>query len=259
MIRKGKIAITNLEDWEKYGGPKKSTHWKDGRSAKEVARAWIESFPELPLEVTQAINTNSDFGKIESWVAEPEAGLKFDSFRGEPPNMDLFVIANDSKGLLVMGIEAKADESFSAILNDTYREALSRLNKTPNSKGVIRLENLLTNLFEANLSSLSDYGKLRYQLLTATAGLLSAARKQGAIRALLLIHEFRTNQTDDKLHSLNQADLNDFISVFSKGKYDSVNNNCVIGPIVHRSEFTDNEEVQFYIGKAIRELRGPIP
>jgi len=257
VIRKDKKVITNLEDWEKYGGPKNSTHWKDGRSAKEVAKAWIESFPELPVEVIQTLNTNSDIGKIESWHAEPEARLKFDTFRGEPPNLDLFVVANDSEGFLVMGIEAKADEPFSTILSDAYRDALSRLKKNPNSKGVIRLENLLNSLFGANLASLCEFGKLRYQLLTATAGLLNAAKKEGATRALLLIHEFRTNQTTDKLHSLNQMDLNDFVRVFSKGKYDSVNKNCVIGPIVHCSEFTNNEEIQFYIGKATRELRSP--
>jgi hypothetical protein len=258
MIAKHNHDIKSLEDWEKYGGPKKATQWKDGRSAKEVAKAWIHSFPEFPLEVIQTLKTSSCIGEITEWNAVPEARLKFDTFRGEPPNLDLFVIAQDTTGLLVMGVEAKADEEFSSILSETHRNALSRLKKNPNSKGVIRLENLLKNLLGSNLESLAELGELRYQLLTATAGILSAASKEGATRAILFIHEFRTDQTTDKLHSLNQKDLNDFIRFFSKGAYDSVQNNSVVGPLVHRSEITNNRDIQFYIGKATRDVRSSV-
>jgi hypothetical protein len=41
-IIKNGINILTLEDWERHAGPKRQLQWKDGRSAKEAARAWLE-------------------------------------------------------------------------------------------------------------------------------------------------------------------------------------------------------------------------
>ena len=41
-VAKNGVTIRTIEDWEKLAPPKSKIHWKDGRSAKEVARAWLE-------------------------------------------------------------------------------------------------------------------------------------------------------------------------------------------------------------------------
>lgn len=43
-IAKNGQLITSVDDWFRHAPPKGGAdHWRDGRSAKELARAWIES------------------------------------------------------------------------------------------------------------------------------------------------------------------------------------------------------------------------
>jgi hypothetical protein len=35
-------VIRSLEDWEALAPPASATHWKDGRSAKALAKAWMD-------------------------------------------------------------------------------------------------------------------------------------------------------------------------------------------------------------------------
>ena len=75
--------------------PREREQWKDGRSAKESARAWLEHTPAcVPSEITQALRAHRDFGRIlPDWEAEPEARVPFDSFGGEPSNLDVLITA----------------------------------------------------------------------------------------------------------------------------------------------------------------------
>jgi len=59
-VAKNGVTIRTIEDWEKLAPPKSKIHWKDGRSAKEVARAWLEvSDPELPPEIVRTCHKYS--------------------------------------------------------------------------------------------------------------------------------------------------------------------------------------------------------
>lgn len=94
----------------------------DGRSAKEVARAWLEGGGlKLPVEVSSALTGHKDFGPVHAWRAEPEVKLLFDDFAGEPRNSDLVVHAQDPHGPFLIAVEAKADEPF----GETVAEALA--------------------------------------------------------------------------------------------------------------------------------------
>ena len=80
MIEKNGRPLKTLADWEVMAGPKSSTQWKDGRSAKESARTWLERAPEaMPPEVEATLASHSDFTQIVSWTAEPEALVPFDA------------------------------------------------------------------------------------------------------------------------------------------------------------------------------------
>ena len=101
MITKSGQPICDLEAWHRLAGPKDPTkHWKDGRSAKESARAWLERAPDcVPAEIEKALSAHPDFGRIlPGWSAEPEARVAFDSFRGEPANLDVLLKARDEEG-----------------------------------------------------------------------------------------------------------------------------------------------------------------
>ena len=65
MINKEGNPIRSLETWYRLAGPKREGQWKDGRSAKESANAWLEHTPAcVPCEITQALHSHRDFGRI---------------------------------------------------------------------------------------------------------------------------------------------------------------------------------------------------
>ncbi|NCC37067.1 MAG: hypothetical protein EOM24_34430 [Chloroflexia bacterium] len=90
-VKKAGRILASLEDWAKYAGPKHARQWVEGRSAQEVARAWLASGEEVPPEISALLATHDRFGPLLAWDAEPEAKLRFDRFPGEPSNGDLVV------------------------------------------------------------------------------------------------------------------------------------------------------------------------
>ena len=73
-IVKDGLPITSLEDWFDRAGPKSPGHWKDGRSAKETARAWLGTgVLALPQEIESLLARSPYFGQPHKWEAEPEA------------------------------------------------------------------------------------------------------------------------------------------------------------------------------------------
>lgn len=260
MIRKGTEEIRTLEDWLLHAGPKTVNQWVDDRSAKESARAWLRGGrPAIPVELSNLFVSHPDFGEISQWEAEPEAQVSFDSFRGEPANLDVLLSAEDAHGLFVVGVEAKADEPFSVVLSDARRAAKKRLDQNPRSKGVARIDLLLDRLFECDVSGEDDLGNVRYQLCTASAAILAEAQRVNADRAVLIIHEFVTSKTQDRLHDANAADLDVFVDRLSRGQVSKIQAGELHGPLVERSWNESSETLQFYIGKARHERRGTDP
>src|SRR5690554_5224611 len=114
MIKKNEVEITDKDLWEIHGAPAgKDKHWVDGRSAKECAKYWTKiKSPDLPVEIKNLMQSHIDFSRLLEWKAEPEAKTAFDNYRGQPSNIDLLIEARDERGKYIIGIEAKADESF---------------------------------------------------------------------------------------------------------------------------------------------------
>lgn len=258
MIRKGTLELTSLDDWLEHAGPKRRVQWQDHRSAKESARAWLDS-PRgaIPTEIAHALQTHADFGEILSWEAEPECRVRFDSFRSEPANLDMLLRATDVHGLFVVAVEAKADEPFGAALSEQLKAARRREEEHPRSEGVKRLEQLAQALFATSPSDLHSVELLRYQLCTAAVAALAEAERQEATRAVVLIHEFVTRRTADDKHRTNGADLDAFVSRLSPTKSASVTPGTLSGPFLVPGKPLIHSERPLYIGKAVRDMRVP--
>ena len=239
VIRKGKRRLSTLEDWRRNAPPKRQRHWKDGRSAKENARLWLGAAPYLPPEVEETLQSCAGIEKLLSWSAEPEAKVPFDAFRG-PPNIDLLLAAEDETGPLVIGIEAKADESFNDTIEATRSQARDALQGNPGSKRADRLKGL-SSLFGLDLDEPAA-GKLRYQLLTLTAAVLAEADRQSAKRAVVLVHEFVSHLTTVAKRARNTRDLDQFMEVVI-GHTGSLRPGMTAGP------FAIKEFDQLYYGK----------
>jgi hypothetical protein len=205
-IHKGAHTIQRLEEWRDLAGPKRASQWKDNRSAKEIARLWLAS-TALPPEIAEVCASHADFGTPSSWQAEPEVRVRFDPFRGEPRNTDLLVLAEDHHGGYSIAVEAKADEEFGQPVRGARKSARQRLLANPDSKGVIRIDNLISSLIGPSNIGDPEIESLRYQLFTAVAGTLAASIKVGHDRAVFLVHEFLTIATQTRLHTRNSRDL----------------------------------------------------
>lgn len=241
VITKKSRRLSTLDEWWSCAPPKdKFKHWKDGRSAKENARLWLNAAPYLPSEIGEILQSCTDVGTLRTWRAEPEAEIPFDNFSG-PANIDLLLITEDETGPLVVGIEAKADEPFGDTVKKTRSVANSRLGKKPESKRVERI-NILAKKFGLSLER-QEVLNLRYQLFTLTAAILAEARRREIQRAIVIVHEFVTPLTTDRKRAQNTSDLYSFPRVVF-GEQVSSCHGMIAGPI------QTNGIKKLYFGKA---------
>ncbi len=177
--------------------------------------------------------------------------MRFDDLKGEPRNSDLAVTVHDAHGSYFLAVEAKADEPYGETVSDAFAAALERRLVNPRSKGIARIESLASGLLGSRSADLPKAGNIRYQLLTAAAGCIAEARRQGASRAVLLVHEFITRATRDENHKRNRADLTNFLARLGGAPVESIVDATLYGPF--NTAF--GVGVNLYVGKVARNLR----
>ena len=256
MIRKHGRIVDSIELWQELASPKSSIQWKDGRSAKECARAWLGdagSGGAIPPEIVQVLLSTGHFSGITHWEAEPESLVPFDEFSG-PANIDVLVTGSDGQGAFAMAIEAKADEPFGPLLGDAFAAALERKLASPTSKGVARLEQLAASILPPANGKIARAQHIRYQLLTATAAALTKAKAIGAARAVVMIHEFQTSATDAERLGDNRRDLLRFLQRL--GFVDSTDalTGKLLGPVQVRGGAGFADPPALFFGKAVRRV-----
>jgi hypothetical protein len=203
--------ISDFESWKLYGKPKRPEHWKEGRSAYELARDWVGD-GDAPERTRALIATRFPGCHLESGAVEKRT--RFDKYRGEVRNHDLLVTGSCDAGNLVVGVEGKADESFGESISKQQASAQKRLDANEASKGIARLGDLTNLCFSKGLpDALADaaLAGLGYQLMTGLAGTLADAKEFDAQAAVFLVHEFHTDQTDESKQAENSEQYKRFI------------------------------------------------
>ena len=252
-VEKDGQRLSTLEAWFVHAPPKGGRrHWRDGRSAKESAKAWLAAAPVLPAEIAATLSSHLDIGTLGDWRAEPEAEVPIDEFHG-PPNVDVLLVGRDRSGPVVVAVEAKADEPFSETVGETLEVARSRLAGNPRSKGVARIERLLAALFAAATDD-RDVLDLRYQLLTVTAAAMAEAQRRSAQRAVVMVHEFATPLTNDEKRTSNARDLNRFVARIA-GRRGRLEPGRLGGPFEVPGKPVVNAGISLYFGKAVVDKR----
>ncbi len=256
-IEKDGTPICSLEDWLRLAPPKDGAkQWVDGRSAKEVARAWLASDMRAPAEVEAALRLHSDFADLVVERVEPEVHLAFDQRRG-PRNADLLVWARDRTGRVAVTVEAKADEEFDNRVTDVFDAGLERRIASPHSEGVARLIDLAESILPLRVPGTVTAGRVRYQLLTGVAGTLAHAAAVKADRAILLVHVFRSAKTSERKLAENTKDLDEFVARLSSSKVAGLSANSLVGPFHVPGKPLFSKRVALYIGKALRTIGTP--
>lgn len=207
LKKKGK-QINSVDDWYSVAPPKSpSLHWKDGRSAKELAKYMTSTKGYMPKEIEDILvklgcNPNITF------YGEPEAVTSLES-RGGGRHHDLLLIQENE---VVVGVEAKSDEDFGKIVckelfgNKDYKELFDSIS----GNKFTRVNSLYNDIYGYDLYKNME---LRYQLLTATDGILKEAKKANASKAVFLVLTLKKEGCyKEKKVEANLQELDDFVA-----------------------------------------------
>ena len=163
-------------DWQHLLA-KPKLHWKRGYSAMSAAACWEDHAPNLPPEIKIALDASEDesISQLELLAAIPE--WKVDLPGGDRPSQtDILALTRNEMGLVILGVEAKVDETFGPTLGEKKSDA---------SSGQVERIAFL----EEELGSPFD-DAIRYQLLHRTVSTLLTARAFHAAVAVMLVQSF---------------------------------------------------------------------
>ncbi|UZP66042.1 hypothetical protein N1030_10450 [Desulfovibrio mangrovi] len=169
------VPTTGPDDWRQLlAEPDKQ--WKTGCSAKELAYCW-EMAEGFPAEVEAVLRSQPEFASLEILFAVPEYKV-FLPGGARPSQNDIFVLARNSGGLVVIMVEGKVSEPFGPTLGDWLAETTSgKVKRLSYLRSVLRIRGEISE-------------KMRYQLLHRTASALIVAERFCAKNAVMLVHSF---------------------------------------------------------------------
>ena len=222
--------------------------WKDGRSAKELARSWFRKECACPPEELRSLLERTFRTEITFDEATPECIIKLDDFAGEHRNCDLVVHCRTGTRHITVNIEAKADEPFGdTTVGDYYDQKANSQSNVP-----ARIMQLSLALF--GRAPDEAIRKLRYQLLHAAAATLIEAKASGAELGLFLVHEFRSKSLNENKLTQNGTDWENFVHAFPELANARFEKNHILGPVSVPGGKCVPSSIPLYLGKVVTQL-----
>jgi len=253
LLRKGSSEIKSVSDWFKLAPPKKGAlHWKDGRSAKELAKAWCEkrNRPSPPEEFLRLLAPLVSVDHMADAIGWPEHQVPIDDLPGEPPNIDLAIECDGKLGRTTVCVEAKADETFGEYTLAKHDSAAKLIEQGKKTGALQRLLQLEENILSKPTAGLPGRAEIRYQLLTGTAAALALAKEHQARVAVFVVHEFSfSGHVDEKKLKQNKIDLDCFVMRLTRGSTTSLQEGVLLGPLSPPSSQNNWCGVTLYLGK----------
>lgn len=245
-VSKSGHEIRSVDEWFKYAPPKMGAgHWKDGRSAKELARSWFRRESACPPEEMRLLLEGTFRTAIAFDEANPECIIELDEFKGEHRNCDLVVRCRAGAQLITINIEAKADEPFGDTTVGAYYD--QKINSASNVPK--RIERLSVALFGRQPDALIR--SLRYQLVHSTAATLIEAGANKAEVAVLLVQEFYSANLNSVKLQQNRADWAAFVRAFPELTNAQVEKNQILGPISVPGGGRVRDCIPLYLGSIV--------
>lgn len=124
--------ILSIEDWTR---PKQAYQWKDGRSAKELAKAWRpgDSGPSCPQALRALLDSHPLTRYARLIEGRPEHVTPLPE-RGGGRNHDLWIRAEVDDAPLTICIEAKADEPFGEPIGEYLQRSRAKNPRTGSAR-----------------------------------------------------------------------------------------------------------------------------
>jgi hypothetical protein len=260
-------AIASIDDWLKEWPPQMGLkHWQNGKSAKELAKAWFANSgsPVIPPGLHRLLESHPLTQQLSIEAVIGESKIPLDA--GRPRHADLILRARVAETPVLIHVEAKADETFARTCECAWRTALRKdgLNSTLPDR-MSRLCHLLfgTKDFERRLENMPpEFRLLRYQLLYATVATILDAARQGIAATVFVVHELlpddmtkpflRDDGTPRPLLRANDAkknatDLKRFVGVLTKGRV----NDLPAGELIDVGKFTPRPADWLHLTKSM--------
>jgi len=258
-LHRAQAPIDSVEAWFEAAPPKSGkAHWKDGRSAKELARSWFPSGsagPVVPDEFRALLASHPELEGITLLEGQPELRIAIDDLPGEPCNADLALLADAAGRRVAITVEALADETFGDRVEAVLRGAASDLARDRPTNRVERVRTLAAALLPAWKEGDPHLGELRYQLLTGVAGSLAHARSTGAGCALFVVHELvDLARTKESRRRNNREDLDRFVRRLTGGAVERLQRGVLAGPVRVPGNAHIPGTMDLYLGKVRRDL-----
>ncbi len=242
-VTNSEIEVSTLDEWRKYCGPvNPEIQWKDKRSAKEMARFWLDiTNQEAFRKYLNPLDPNIQFE-----TAYPEHPTKFDDY-ARPRINDLCIYAKGCEKGFLISIEGKADEPYGTnYFLQEFQNSIIEKQKNINSKKLNRTIELF-NRFSNNDMLLA----IRYQLLYWLAGSIDEAKRNNISDVVLISQEFHSDITSEEKIALNANDLNGFVSFVCEKEITEIYHGDILGPF--NNKFTQG--INLYFGKYVIDIK----
>jgi hypothetical protein len=229
--------ITNLDEWFDFCPPQKGEgQWKDGCSAKEMAKYWLEqnNHDQFKAFIQQKVS-DFDYDYIV-----PEYESVFDGYRS-PRKHDLFIAGKNTSAIIT--VESKVEESFGdGEFGENFKVTIDTKKITKNSNALDRMINLYQTYFHNN----GDILNIMYQLTYWFAGSINDAIKYNIKNIVMVLQEFKTEPSNKEKLAKNLKEFEKFICFISEEKYKTIEANQIIGPIENQYTSGKSLHIGYY-------------
>lgn len=175
----------SVENWFREWPPQLGARqWQNGKSAKELAKAWFTpGAARIPPGLDAVLDSDDTLRESEITSVRGEVAVPLNPERPSSRHTDLVLHLQTRNGPALVHVEAKSDEAFGETVSARVRTAIRQ--EGNDTTLPIRVTKLCKLMFPHSAITgdfddlLVRVGHLRYQLLHATAAtILDAARQQ---------------------------------------------------------------------------------
>jgi hypothetical protein len=252
ILGRAGVQITTLDTWLLYAPPAGGeAHWRDRRSAKELARRWLPG--RIPPEIERLLQGTDAFREFVAERAYAETKTQLDRYGGNTRNHDLIVKGRIVGRCVNLDVEGKADETFGKTIGARLHSAEGYREQNPRSNAASRVKELSAAVFGREPKAVSD---LRYQLLHAVAATAIRARQDGAHQTALIVHQFHSMSLRARQLESNAADLAALVATLGGDPSELETGTRLVGPFFLQGSERIPADVAIYIGKAVYECEG---
>jgi len=238
--------ITSPDDWTAVIPPKQ---WKDGRPARELARAWWPAGRRAsePDEFAALLDSGNIAG-LTLGTVHVHAAIPVDDTAWQA---DLAITASCQDGPLAIVVTAVAADRFGERLGNVLVDAARQIGRDEPSPMVERVQRLTAALLPPWQEGLPHLEELRHDLLMGTAATMAFATSINAKRAIYVVHELvDIDGTKESERRKNREDLDVFVRRLSHGETPRLTRGVLLAEIA----VPGYPAIALQVGKTRRDL-----